>query len=624
MGKSKRRVTASIYVASALAVVSALGATPDSYLRPRDHINPEFIQETVDSLAVVVDREYFDPEVGARVSASLRNWAQEGRYTPLQTPQALAEALTRDLFERTHDRHLAVAVVPDVAAEQNGLDESRAVQGRRTNFGVQRTEILVGNVGLLNLTHFYRPVEARDAISAAMQVLRNAAALIVDLRANGGGSPDTVALVLSYLFDAPGLPLFDIVPRGTGGAHYTTEPGLLPERDGRRPVYALTSQRTWSAGEGLAFILQERHRAEVIGETTAGAANPGRPYPINARFTVTVPNGKVRSAVSERNWEGIGVVPDVAVPADRALEVAHARALREVLKATPEGSWRTMLERELQRLEGSVSPSSVVTTADQTLDGEWLSEGYGHLAEVKGGEIRLFEVTPISCLASEVFALKAEPADARGTRFVSKSGMLFLTAGPDRDSRWFHSPDAASKVLFRRIATRPEACARPPATDPVTNFDIIAATFAAHHGFLRHRGVDWPTLTQANRAKVNPATTPDDLFDIFKAMIEPLHDMHSFIGAPALKREFNGKRPGSLTLFFSAAKQARTLEILETRYLAGRLRAWCNGHLRYARSKTGLGYLASMPSRAMRREASMRAGVRSGRHSTRSWRTPEG
>ncbi len=351
-------MTASRHLAGALALVSSLGATPAPDLRARDLIDPEFIRETVDSLAVVVDREYFDPEVAARVAASLRRWSQEGRYAQLQTPQALAAALTRDLLETSHDKHLAVAVLPDVTTGQTGLDESRDMQGRRANFGVQRTEILVGNVGFLKLTFFYRPAEARDAIAAAMRVLRNVDALILDLRANAGGSPDTVALVLSYLFDAPGLPLFDIVPRGAGGDHYTTDPGLLPERDGRRPVYALTSRRTWSAGEGLAFILQERHRAEVIGETTVGAANPGRPYSINARFTVTVPNGKVRSAVSGRNWEGIGVIPDVAVPAPRALEVAHARALGELLKATPEGLWRKTLERELTRLHANVSPST--------------------------------------------------------------------------------------------------------------------------------------------------------------------------------------------------------------------------------------------------------------------------
>ena len=104
----------------------------------------------------------------------------------------------------------------------------------------------------------------------------------------------------------------------------------LAERDGRRPVYVLTSARTFSAGEGFAFLLQERGRAEVIGERTPGAANPGRPYPVNALFEVTVPNGKVVSAVRRGNWEGIGVVPDIEVPAAEALRIAHARALERL------------------------------------------------------------------------------------------------------------------------------------------------------------------------------------------------------------------------------------------------------------------------------------------------------
>jgi C-terminal processing protease CtpA/Prc len=113
----------------------------------------------------------------------------------------------------------------------------------------------------------------------------------------------------------------------------------------------LTAGRTFSAGEGLAFILQERNRAEVVGETTAGAANPGRPYRLNSHFEVTVPNGRVRSAVRGGNWEGVGVQPDVAVSASDALRVAHARALRQLIQQTPSGSWHDTLHRELRRLE---------------------------------------------------------------------------------------------------------------------------------------------------------------------------------------------------------------------------------------------------------------------------------
>src|SRR5258708_15641373 len=186
---------------------------------------------------------------------------------------------------------------------------------------------------------FARPV--RHRLIACIGVVA-ADALILDLRGNGGGSPETVALVASYLFDTLELPLFEIVPRSAdGGQTYRTEAGSLPDRDGRRPLYTLTSERTFSGGEGLAFILQERKRAEVVGETTAGAANPGRPYPLNARFAATVPNGKVQSAIRRANWEGTGVTPDVKTPATDALRVAQLRARRRLLECTAPGAGST-------------------------------------------------------------------------------------------------------------------------------------------------------------------------------------------------------------------------------------------------------------------------------------------
>ena len=109
---------------------------------------------------------------------------------------------------------------------------------------------------------------------------------------------------------------------------YTTEATPPLTRNARRPIYVLTSPRTFSAGEGLAFILQERKRAVVIGEVTAGAANPGRSYPAGTMFEITVPNGRVVTAITKRNWEGSGVTPDIIVPAADAFRVAHLRGDR--------------------------------------------------------------------------------------------------------------------------------------------------------------------------------------------------------------------------------------------------------------------------------------------------------
>ena len=199
-------------------------------------------------------------------------------------------------------------------------------------------EILPGNVGYLNVTAFFSPNEAGEAIAAAMRMLRQTDALILDSRENVGGSSDTVALLASYFFDQPGLPLWDIVPRTGESLHYASQRGIV-DRDSKRPAYVLVSAQTWSGGEGIAYILQERHRAEVIGETTVGAANPTKPYKINDRFYVNIPNGQIRSAIRGSNWEGTGVVPDVSVSAADALRVAHQDALRRLIVVTPEGSW---------------------------------------------------------------------------------------------------------------------------------------------------------------------------------------------------------------------------------------------------------------------------------------------
>jgi hypothetical protein len=238
-----------------------------------------------------------------------------------------------------------------------------------------------------------------------------------------------------------------------------------------------------------------------------------------------------------------------------------------------------------------LTPVRPTGAAAQLPDGYWRSDGYGLIALLKGGEIKMFETTSLSCIAADTYKLQAEPADPRGMRFVNGSDVVFVAPGPAQNTAWFQDPGAASKILFR-LVQRPDVCARETANDPLTNFDIFAETFAAHHGFLKHRGVDWAAVTQTYRARVTAETKPEELFEIFKAMVEPLHDAHTFIVARDIKKRMHGQRPGTLALTNDEKK--RTMEVLETRYLEGKLRSWCNGHLRYARLKGvkgGAGYL---------------------------------
>jgi C-terminal processing protease CtpA/Prc len=313
--------------------------------------NGDTVRATVIEVAATISREYMDAAVAERVADALRKRLTEGQYLSITTPEALAVRLTHDLLVESQDKHLAVAVVPASSSTTPAAPAANTrEQGvRRTNAGVQRVEILAGNVGYLNLTAFWRAEEAQEIIGDAMRLLRRAVALIIDLRQNSGGSPETVALTAAYLFDQAGLSLFQIVPRSGPPVAYATPTPAPGERDGRRAVYVLTSARTFSAGEGFAFLLQERARAQVVGERTAGAANPGRAYRVNPWFEVTVPNGQVRSAVSGGNWEGRGVKPDLEVAAADALLVAHSRALKRLIEGA-DGDWRVRLEQILQSL----------------------------------------------------------------------------------------------------------------------------------------------------------------------------------------------------------------------------------------------------------------------------------
>jgi hypothetical protein len=339
-----------------LTLALGIGANTTSFAcqAQEQGADEKLARETVQIVADIIQREYFDPGVAAQVAAQLSARLAEGRYGQSNTLASLAQALTRDLYEITHDKHLAVLALPAASApatEQATPAESRAVIGRRVNFGVARVEVLPGNVGYLKLTGFYRREEMHEALSSAMRMLRHSDALIIDLRENGGGAPDSAVYLLSHFIGKAGDLLFEIIARSGEKQLYVTEPLGEPLPFLTRPLFVLTSSQTFSAGEGLAYIFQERKLAEIVGETTAGAANPGRAYPVNSQLEIMVPNGRVQTAVTGRNWEGTGVIPDVPVAGADALRVAHARALSQILKMTEPGSWRDTLQRLWESLQ---------------------------------------------------------------------------------------------------------------------------------------------------------------------------------------------------------------------------------------------------------------------------------
>ena len=291
----------------------------------------------IDGIAREIEAHYVDPEVGKRMIAAIREQATKGHYDAITFAPMLAERLASDLRSVSHDDHLRVmfggpAVLPPGSA--------RAVPPPPPpGFGFGPIKRMAGNVAHLVLNDFVRAdARVRQAIGGYMSQVADADALVLDLRQNGGGDPDTVALLASYLFDDKPVHIHDLFRRDTGETEqFWTLAKVAGKRFGaKKPTYVLTSNRTFSAGEALTYDLQSLHRAVIVGETTGGGAHPTYPYPLGDGFAIAVPSGRVINPVTKTDWEGTGVVPDVKVPAPDALTEAHHRALTE-LKRRREG-----------------------------------------------------------------------------------------------------------------------------------------------------------------------------------------------------------------------------------------------------------------------------------------------
>jgi C-terminal processing protease CtpA/Prc len=183
---------------------------------------------------------------------------------------------------------------------------------------------------------------------AALRFLSGSDAIIIDLRQNGGGEPEMVALITSMLFPkGQKVHLNDLVWRaGNKVEQYWTTPDLdLPRITGE--VYVLTSSRTFSAAEEFTYNLKQLKRATQVGETTGGGANPGEGVILAPHFGVFLPTGHARNPITGDNWEGKGCVPEIAVSADQAFKTAYTKALESLLAREKDPEYQVGLKAAL-------------------------------------------------------------------------------------------------------------------------------------------------------------------------------------------------------------------------------------------------------------------------------------
>jgi Peptidase family S41/N-terminal domain of Peptidase_S41 in eukaryotic IRBP len=316
---------------SATATFSLVAMGPD--VSSADlRIDESTRRRIIDLSIAQLEAYYVFPDVARRLGDSLRTRRARGTYDSYVNGMSFALKLTSDLRELGHDKHLWMTYNPreffGVALQAPPAHTSMPLASPQQRAddapcGIARADAFPGDVGYLDLRFFAEPELCGASVSAAMNRLAGAHALIVDLRNNGGGSPAMVAYLSSYLVSRR-THLNDMWTRRSGKTQqfWTRDDVPGAKFGGDKPVYVLTSARTFSAAEEFAYNLGALKRATIVGEITGGGAHPVMRHRLDDHFTLAVPVARAINPITHTNWEGVGVEPSVKVPATNALETA--------------------------------------------------------------------------------------------------------------------------------------------------------------------------------------------------------------------------------------------------------------------------------------------------------------
>jgi len=331
-------------------------------------------REIAERAATLIENNYFDAARAQKIAEEIKTASNAGRFDALKDPRDLAATLTARLAE--FDHHFKVTWSGETAVSHQAPAMSMEAMDRRNGYGFRRVEMLPGAIGLIDMRmfadfSFSKPGEpARRAADAALTLVADADAIILDLRSNGGGSPAMVGYLVSA-FTAADAKIYNEFQRRDGT--YSERPGepfARPVLD--KPLLVLISGRTASAGEAFAYTLQAARRATIVGEASAGAANPGGMFPIADGFNIFISTGTPINAVTGTNWEGVGVKPDVVLRSERALIRAQILALEAVLaqdKSRPESGETQWILEALQAEEAAPRGGPPLTDYPGTYQG---------------------------------------------------------------------------------------------------------------------------------------------------------------------------------------------------------------------------------------------------------------
>lgn len=277
----------------------------------------------IDSVGRMLERVYPSADTGRMIADRLRGRERSGAYASMTTAGAFATAVTEDMRAINGDRHLNLSAGGRrVRRGPPGDEEARAA-----NYGME-SRVMEGGIGYLRLDGLSGAPQAPARLGELLRDLGDIRAMIIDLRGAPGGSAEMANAVISH-FTAPNLPSLRVVNRAEGTEEVRNTLAQVPgPRRLDIPLYVLVDRASGSAAEDVPFVLQNFRRATIVGETTAGAGRNNTIVPVGVGLSASISITRVSDARTGREWERVGVKPDIEAPSEDALEAA-LRAIRE-------------------------------------------------------------------------------------------------------------------------------------------------------------------------------------------------------------------------------------------------------------------------------------------------------
>ena len=349
-------------LASSAAIAAPARAQPTADTPAAASINGRAV---VADVRRILAANYVLPDMRPKLDAALAKGLASGRYD-VSDPAELATRINADLASVAHDKHLGMHYDP---REQAGLaarpawagaddappsaDDIR--QAAQFNHGITELKVLPGNIRYMNYQGFiWAGPKTAEALDNAMRFLRDGDAIIIDLRQNGGGSPEAVQYLVSHFLD-PNRKIVTFYMRGDPASPLSSLASLPAGRMVGKPLYVLTSGMTASAAEEFTGHIDGFKLGEVIGETTAGAGYRNEFFPVAGGYVISVSVGRAVLASTGKDWEGVGIAPSAKVEQGKALDLAQAHALRRLAQSAPADE-KSRLETRAAVLDAQLNP----------------------------------------------------------------------------------------------------------------------------------------------------------------------------------------------------------------------------------------------------------------------------